>query len=77
MDKVDKLVKQAQTIAKKHLQGHIKMSYQKETIGTYDLPYDGSIDMKSPESWVRGNVCFEIKLRDKDVNKVELKYCEE
>ena len=68
------LIKKVKDIAKKNNDGCIRMTYQGQTIGEYELPFTGEIDMKSPEDWVRGCICFGVEYRGLDVSKVKIEY---
>jgi hypothetical protein len=49
------------------------MKYDGETIAEYDMSSgERTIDMKTPEQWVRGNMVFLITLSGKDETKVEI-----
>ena len=68
------LIKKVKDIAKKNNDGCIRMTYQGQTIGEYELPFTGEIDMKSPEDWARGCICFGVEYRGLDVSKVKIEY---
>lgn len=74
MAKKNQLINGAKSIARGHNSGTIQMLCDGKVIGTYDLPYDGSIDMKSPEMWARQCICFGVELKGKNINNVELKH---
>ena len=49
------------------------MKYDGETIAEYDMSSgERTHDMKTPEQWVRGNMCFLIALKGKDENTVDI-----
>jgi hypothetical protein len=49
------------------------MKYDGKVIAEYDMSSgERTIDMKTPEQWVRGNMVFLITLAGKDETKVEL-----
>ena len=51
----------------------IIMKYKGETIATYEF-IEWSIDSKSPIDWLRGCLIFQISLKARDINKVELDF---
>ena len=74
---LNRLVKKVKTIDRNHQKYKLLMKYDGETIAEYDMS-DGerTLDTKSPELWVRGNMCFLIKLKGKDESKVEIELIE-
>ena len=69
-----KLIKQIKQIEKTIKRGEsIDLIYDGQSIANYDF-VEWSIDCKTPEQWLRGCICFEISLKGRDINKVELKY---
>ena len=74
MAKKNQLIKEAKSLARNHNSGTIQMLCDGNVIGTYDLPYNGCIDMKSPEMWARQCICFDVELRGRNINNVELKH---
>jgi len=70
---LEKLVKKVKAIDKKHDKYKLLMKYDGETIAEYDMT-DGerTIDMKTPEEWIRGNMVFLITLKGKDESKVSI-----
>lgn len=88
MEKITKLRKQVKTYATKYnnltLQPNlmttmagfgkkIEMLYDGELIGTYELWSMYEPDCKTPEEWLNGNICFEIRLKHRDIEKVTLR----
>ena len=53
--------------------GSIDLIYDGEVIAKYEF-LEWSIDCKTPEQWLRGCLVFEIDLKGRDINKVELRY---
>ena len=54
------------------------MKYDGEVIAEYDMSSgERTIDMKTPEQWVRGNMVFLITLASKDETKVEIEKIKE
>lgn len=51
----------------------IELMYDGESVAKYDF-VERSIDCKTPLQWLRGCLCFEIAFKDRDINKVTLKY---
>jgi hypothetical protein len=47
--------------------------YDGQSIANYEFT-EWTIDSKTPEQWPRGCLVFEIDLKGRDINKVELKY---
>ena len=70
---LEKLAKKVKAIDKKHDKYKLLMKYDGETIAEYDMT-DGerTIDMKTPEEWIRGNMVFLITLCGKDESKVSI-----
>lgn len=69
-----KLIKQIKQIEKTIKRGEsIDLMYDGQSIANYDF-VEWSIDCKTPEQWLRGCICFEISLKGRDINKVELRY---
>ena len=70
---LEKLAKKVKAIDKKHDKYKLLMKYDGETIAEYDMT-DGerTIDMKTPEEWIRGNMVFLIALCGKDESKVSI-----
>ena len=69
-----KLIKQIKQIEKTIKRGEsIDLIYDGQSITNYDF-VEWSIDCKTPEQWLRGCICFEISLKGRDINKVELRY---
>jgi hypothetical protein len=81
MEKITKLRKQVKTYATKYnnmtaMAGYgkkIEMLYDGELIGTYELWSMYEPDCKTPEEWLNGNICFEIRLKHRDIEKVTLR----
>lgn len=70
---LEKLVKQVKSIDKKHDKYKLLMKYDGETIAEYDMTNgERTIDMKTPEEWIRGCMVFLITLRGKDESKVSI-----
>jgi len=81
MEKIAKLRKQVKTYATKYhnmtaMTGYgkkIEMLYDGEVIGTYELWSMYEPDCKTPEEWLNSNICFEISLKHRDIEKVTLR----
>ena len=70
---LNKLVKQVKAIDKKHDKYKLLMKYDGETIAEYDMTNgERTIDTKTPEQWIRGNMAFMIILCGKDESKVSI-----
>lgn len=70
---LNKLVRKVKAIDKTHYKYKLLMKYDGETIAEYDMSSgERTIDMKTPEQWIRGNMVFLISLKGKDENKVEI-----
>ena len=70
---LEKLVKQVKAIDKKHDKYKLLMKYDGETIAEYDMTNgERTIDTKTPEQWIRGNMAFMIILCGKDESKVSI-----
>ena len=70
---LNKLVRKVKAIDKTHHKYKLLMKYDGETIAEYDMSSgERTLDMKTPEQWVRGNMVFLITLKGKDENKVEI-----
>lgn len=50
----------------------IKMFVNGEEYGEYDLTTEQTIDSKTPQAWLKGNLVF-MKFRFKEINSVSLK----
>ena len=71
---LNRLVRRVKTIDKNCQKYKLLMEYDGEVIAEYDMSSgERTIDMKTPEQWVRGNMAFLITLAGKDETKVELK----
>lgn len=69
-----KLIKQIKQIEETIKRGEsIDLMYDGQSIAKYEF-VEWSIDCKTPEQWLRGCLVFEIGLKGRDINKVELKY---
>ena len=69
-----KLIKQIKQIEETIKRGEsIDLMYDGQSIAKYEF-VEWSIDSKTPEQWLRGCLCFEISLKGRDINKVELRY---
>ena len=67
------LVRRVKAIDKHCQKYKLVMKYDGKAIAEYDMSSgERTIDMKTPEQWVRGNMCFLITLAGKDENKVEI-----
>lgn len=74
MSKTDELVKQAKAFDRKYEKYKLAMVYDGKDIAEYDmLSGDRSIDTKSVESWVRGNMVFLVALKGLNSNNVSLR----
>ena len=51
----------------------IELQYEGETIERYDF-FEYSLDSKTPVDWLRGALCFEVMMKDRDIDKVTLKF---
>lgn len=70
---LNRLVRKVKAIDKTHHKYKLLMKYDGETIAEYDMSSgERTIDMKTPEQWVRGCMVFLIILKGKDENKVEI-----
>ena len=70
---LNRLVREVKAIDKTNHKYKLLMKYDGETIAEYDMSSgERTIDMKTPEQWVRGNMVFLITLANKDENKVEI-----
>jgi len=70
---LNRLVRMVKTIDKHCQKYKLLMKYDGETIAEYDMSSgERTLDMKTPEQWVRGNMVFLITLKGKDENKVEI-----
>ena len=70
---LNRLVRKVKAIDKTNHKYKLLMKYDGETIAEYDMSSgERTIDMKTPEQWVRGNMVFLITLANKDENKVEI-----
>jgi hypothetical protein len=70
---LNRLVRRVKTIDRNHQKYKLLMKYDGETIAEYDMSSgERTIDIKTPEQWVRGNMCFLITLKGKDETKVEI-----
>lgn len=70
---LNRLVRKVKAIDKSHHKYKLLMKYDGETIAEYDMSSgERTIDMKTPEQWVRGNMVFLITLAGKDETKVEI-----
>lgn len=68
------LEKEIKKIDKKLKRGdRINLMYEGNSIAQYDFT-ERTIDSKTPLQWLRGCLCFDISLKGRDINKVELKY---
>ena len=71
---IKKLEKEIKKIDKQLKCGDsIELMYNGESVAKYDF-VERSIDCKTPLQWLRGCLCFEIAFKDRDINKVTLKY---
>jgi hypothetical protein len=71
---LNRLVRKVKAIDKTHHKYKLLMMYDGETIAEYDMSSgERTIDMKTPEQWVRGCMVFLITLKGKDETKVEIK----
>ena len=69
-----KLIKQIKQIEETIKRGEsIDLMYDGQSIAKYEF-VEWSIDCKTPERWLRGCLVFEIDLKGRDINKVELRY---
>ena len=74
MDKLTKLVRQVNRLARKAENDNvIKMMYDGEVIAEYECDCLYEPDCKTPEEWLNGNICFEIRLKHRDIEKVTLR----
>lgn len=70
---LNRLVRKVKTIDKTHHKYKLLMKYDGKVIAEYDMSSgERTIDMKTPEQWVRGNMVFLIALAGKDETKVEI-----
>ena len=70
---LNRLVRRVNTIDKHCQKYKLLMKYDGEVIAEYDMSSgERTIDMKTPEQWVRGNMVFLITLAGKDETKVEI-----
>jgi hypothetical protein len=69
-----KLIRQIKRVSKTIKRGEsIDLMYDGQSIANYEFT-EWTIDSKTPEQWLRGCLVFEIDLKGRDINKVELKY---
>lgn len=69
-----KLIRQIRKIEKTIQCGDtIDFMYEGESLANYEF-VEWSIDSKTPEDWLRGCLCFEIRFKKRDINKVSLKF---
>jgi len=70
---LNRLVRMVKTIDKTHHKYKLLMKYDGEVIAEYDmLSGERTLDTKSAEQWIRGNMCFLINLKGRDESKVEI-----
>ena len=70
---LNRLVRKVKTIDKNYQKYKLLMKYDGEVIAEYDMSNgERTIDMKTPEEWVRGCMVFLITLKGKDETKVEI-----
>ena len=70
---LNKLIRKVKNIDKHCQKYKLLMKYDGEVIAEYDMSSgERTIDMKTPEQWVRGNMVFLITLASKDETKVEI-----
>ena len=70
---LNRLVRKVKAIDKTHHKYKLLMKYDGKTIAEYDMSSgERTLDMKTPEQWVRGNMVFLIALAGKDETKVEI-----
>lgn len=70
---LNKLVRKVKTIDRNHQKYKLLMKYDGEVIAEYDmLSGERTLDTKSAEQWIRGNMCFLINLKGRDESKVEI-----
>ena len=51
----------------------IELQYDGKTIERYDF-FEYSLDSKTPVDWLRGALCFEVTMKNRDIDKVTLKF---
>ena len=74
MDKLSKLVRQVNRLARKAENDNvIQMMHEGEVIAEYSCDCMYEPDAKSPEEWVRGCSCFEVMLKGRDIEKITLR----
>ena len=60
---LNRLVRMVKAIDKTHHKYKLLMKYDGETIAEYDMSSgERTIDMKSPEQWVRGNIFPQVAI---------------
>lgn len=70
---LEKLVKKVKSIDNTYDKYKLLMKYDGETIAEYDMSNgERTLDTKSAETWIRGNMCFLIKLKNRDESKVSV-----
>lgn len=70
---LNRLIRKVKNIDKHCQKYKLLMKYDGEVIAEYDMSSgERTIDMKTPEQWVRGNMVFLITLASKDETKVEI-----
>lgn len=70
---LNRLVRRVKNIDKHCQKYKLVMKYDGEVIAEYDMSSgERTLDMKTPEQWVRGNMVFLITLAGKDETKVEI-----
>lgn len=71
MKKLEKQIKEIDKVIKKG--ESINLMYDGECIANY-TETERTIDSKTPLQWLRGNICFLVTLKGRDIKKVTLEY---
>ena len=71
MDKLERQIKKIEKVIERG--DRIDLMYEGESIAEYDFT-EWSIDSKTPYHWLIGCLCFEVRLKGRDINKVEIKF---
>ena len=71
MNKLERQIKKIEKIIESG--DRIDLMYEGKSIAEYDFT-EWSIDSKTPHHWLIGCLCFEVRLKGRDINKVEIKF---
>lgn len=74
MDKQEKLEAKIKRLSKNLKKGDtFELIYNGLSVASYEFT-EWSADAKTPLNWLQQCLCFCIHLKDRDINKVRLKY---